>query len=145
MVADTYPGGPGDAVAIRPGDDSMKTTTATTGREDAHGARRLRPRARDARWSSSKNLRVTWNGRALRDKEKLYEAGVRFDSTIQRRRGPNTRGGRAARRGVKPVAEVRKSAGTARKTAAAPRRGRHILEARPLRAGARRARRRRRA
>ena len=32
MVADTYPGGPGDVVAIGPATTLRKTTTATTGR-----------------------------------------------------------------------------------------------------------------
>ena len=50
MVADTCTRRPGDVVAIRPGDDSEEDDDCDDWEgEDAHGARRVRPRARDAR------------------------------------------------------------------------------------------------
>ena len=82
MVADTYPGGPGDVVAIRPGDDSDEDDDCDDWEGKMLTARDVCDHVRETLGWSSKNLRVTWNGRALRDKEKLYEAGVRFDSTI---------------------------------------------------------------
>ena len=82
MVADTYPGGPGDVVAIRPGDDSEEDDDCDDWEGKMLTARDVCDHVRETLGWSSKNLRVTWNGRALRDKEKLYEAGVRFDSTI---------------------------------------------------------------
>ena len=82
MVADTYPGGPGDVVAIRPGDDSDEDDDCDDWEGKMLTARDVCDHVRETLGWSSKNLRVMWNGRALRDTEKLYEAGVRFDSTI---------------------------------------------------------------
>ena len=82
MVADTYPGGPGDVVAIRPGDDSEEDDDCDDWEGKMLTARDVCDHVRETLGWSSKNLRVTWNGRPLRDTEKLYEAGVRFDSTI---------------------------------------------------------------
>ena len=82
MVADTYPGGPGDVVAIRPGDDSEEDDDCDDWEGKMLTARDVCDHVRETLGWSSKNLRVTWNGRALRDKETLYAAGVRFDSTI---------------------------------------------------------------
>ena len=82
MVADTYPGGPGDVVAIRPGDDSDVDDDCDDWEGKTLTARDVCDHVRETLGWSSKNLRVTWNGRALRDKETLYAAGVRFDSTI---------------------------------------------------------------
>ena len=140
MVADTYPGGPGDVVAIRPGDDSEEDDDCDDWEGKMLTARDVCDHVRETLGWSSKNLRVTWNGRPLRDKEKLYEAGVRFDSTIHvvdaarireegelpgKKRGAG-RGRNRARCSVKREFPVEAAEGVGRE---------------PARAGARRARR----
>ena len=94
MVADTYPGGPGDVVAIRPGDDSEEDDDCDDWEGKMLTARDVCDHVRETLGWSSKNLRVTWNGR-LRDTEKARPTCASMTIHVVAR--PGQGGGRAAR------------------------------------------------
>jgi hypothetical protein len=84
MVAKTFAGGPGGVVTIRPssGDDEDDAGDPDDWEGRDLTARDVCEHVRLTLGWPEKEMKVRWQGRLLRDRERLYAAGVRSASTI---------------------------------------------------------------